>query len=205
MVLQRGIEAPVWGWAAPGEKVVVSVAGKSETATAGADGRWMAKLGPLGAGGPHELKVTGTQTVTVSDVLIGDVWICSGQSNMEWSVAASNNPQQEIAAANHPKLRLFTVPKRISTEPQQTVNSQWQVCSPQVISGFSAVGYYFGRELHRELDVPVGLIHTSWGGTIAEAWTSAESLNTMKDFRPHFPRFSSWSPLKPAARTNSTN
>ncbi len=184
MVLQRGIKAPVWGWATPGERVAVSIAGNNATATAGADGHWMAKLGPLEAGGPHELKVTGAKSVTVSDVLIGDVWICSGQSNMEWSVAASNNPENEIAAADHPKLRLFTVPKRISTEPQQTVDSQWQVCSPQVIGGFSAVGYFFGRELQRDLDVPVGLIHTSWGGTIAEAWTSAESLNTMDDFRP---------------------
>lgn len=189
MVLQREIETPVWGWAEAGQKVVVSVAGKSATATAGNDGRWMAKLGPMDAGGPHELKVVGSKTVTVRDVLIGDVWICSGQSNMEWSVAASNNPQQEIASASHPKLRLFTVPKRISTEPQQTVNSQWQICSPNVIAGFSAVGYFFGRDLQRELDVPIGLIHTSWGGTVAEAWTSAESLNSMDDFRPALSSF----------------
>ncbi len=103
---------------------------------------------------------------------------------MEWPVTACNNAQQEIAAADYPSIRLFTVPKRVSTEPQQTVDSQWQVCNPQTVPGFSAVGYYFGRELQRQLDVPIGLIHTSWGGTVAEAWTSAEALNTIDDFRP---------------------
>lgn len=184
MVLQRGIEAPVWGWAGAGDKVTVSIAGQTATATAGDDGRWIAKLGPLEAGGPHALQVSGPQSVTITDVLVGDVWICSGQSNMEWPVAASNDAQDEIASANHPSIRLYSVPKRIATEPQQNIASQWQVCSPQTISGFSAVGYFFGRELNGQLDVPIGLIHTSWGGTVAEAWTSAEALSTMDDFRP---------------------
>jgi sialate O-acetylesterase len=184
MVLQRGIDAPVWGWTNAGEKVTVVCAGQSVTTNADSSGRWSAKLSPLPAGGPHELTVSGSQMVTVSDVLVGDVWICSGQSNMEWPVAAANEPQKEIESANFPKLRLFSVPKRVSAEPQLTVNGQWQLCTPNTIAGFSAVGYFFGRELQRELDVPVGLIHTSWGGTIAEAWTSGEALKTMDDFRP---------------------
>lgn len=189
MVLQRGIESPVWGWARAGEKLTVSIAGQTASATAGDDGRWIARLAPLTAGGPYELKVTGSQSVTITDVLIGDVWICSGQSNMEWPVAASNDSQKEIAAADHPNVRLYTVPKRISTEPQLNIASQWQVCSPQTISGFSAVGYFFGRELNGQLDVPIGLIHTSWGGTVAEAWTSADALSTMDDFRPSVKSF----------------
>jgi sialate O-acetylesterase len=189
MVMQRGIESPVWGWAKPGEKVTVSIAGKNAVATADENGRWLAKVGSLEAGGPHTLKISGPNSVTVKDVLIGDVWICSGQSNMEWPVAATNNPQEEIAAATHPKVRLYAVPKRISTEPQQNIASQWQTCTPQTIPSFSAVGYFFGRELNRQLDVPIGLIHTSWGGTVAEAWTSAEALSTMNDFQPAIESF----------------
>ncbi|MCO8120121.1 beta galactosidase jelly roll domain-containing protein [Stieleria sp. TO1_6] len=184
MVLQRDIKAPVWGWSKPGQTVTVSIAGQQASATAGDDGRWMATVGPLTAGGPHTLQVTGTETVSVNDVLVGDVWICSGQSNMEWPVQAANNARQEIAEANYPQIRLFTVPKRVSPSPQQTVDGQWQRCTPQTVGGFSAVGYFFGRELDQQLDVPIGLVHTSWGGTIAEAWTSAEALMTMDDFRP---------------------
>jgi sialate O-acetylesterase len=184
VVLQRGIKAPVWGWAAPGAKVTVEIAGKSAEAKAGADGKWLAKVGPLDMGGPYELKVSGPQSVTLKNVLAGDVWICSGQSNMQWSVAASANPQQEIANANFPQIRLFTVPNVTALEPQELVNGSWQVCTPQTIPNFSAVGYYFGREVHSQTKVPIGLINTSWGGTIAEAWTSGTALKSMPDFKP---------------------
>ncbi|MBI1374627.1 MAG: sialate O-acetylesterase [Phycisphaera sp.] len=189
MVIQRGVPAPVWGWTTPGAEVTVSMAGKSAKATADQDGKWMAKLGPFEAGGPHTLKVIGPQSATISDVLVGDVWICSGQSNMEMGIGNVNNAQQEIASANYPKIRLFTVPKRVSMEPTDTINSAWQVCTPESVAqggwnGFTAVGYFFGRELHKDLDVPIGLIHTSWGGTIAEAWTSGDALMAMDDFRP---------------------
>lgn len=199
MVLQRGIAVPVWGWAAPGQRVTVSLRGAglptvsptalSATATADADGKWMARIGPLNAGGPYTLSASalaasGARTETRSNVLIGDVWICSGQSNMEWPVAASNDAQAEIAAANYPQIRLFTVPKTIATEPRRDVQSQWQVCSPATVGEFSAVGYFFGRHLNRDLKVPVGLIDSSWGGTVAEAWVSAGALRTMSDFRP---------------------
>ena len=189
MVLQRGVKVPVWGWTDPGQSVTVSLNGTTVTVTAAGNGKWTAPIGPFSAGGPFELVVTGPQSVTVNDVLIGDVWICSGQSNMEWSVAASNNSEKEIAAANHSLIRLFSVPKRVSDEPEETVDAAWEVCSSSTVPRFSAVGYFFGRELQQRLDVPVGLINTSWGGTIAEAWTSADALKTMGDFRPTVTEF----------------
>lgn len=189
MVLQRDLPSPVWGWTGPGREIRVSLAGKTATARADQSGRWQVKLGPFSAGGPHTLRIEGPQTVVVQDVLFGDVWICSGQSNMEWGMWGVNNSQQEIAAADHPQLRLFTVPKKIATGPQEVPGGQWQVCSPQTIASFSAVGYFFGRDLQQALDVPIGLIHTSWGGTVAEAWTSAEALETMDDFKPAVAQF----------------
>jgi sialate O-acetylesterase len=183
VVFQRDVPVPVWGWVEPGQRVKVDLASQTVETTADADGKWMAKFGPYPAGGPHELSVTsGTKAQTVKDILVGDVWICSGQSNMEWPLFAANNAQEEIASANHPKLRLFTVPKKIALEPTTSVDASWEVCTPETAGQFSAVGYFFGRELQRELNVPVGLIDSSWGGTICEAWVSAGSLKTMKDF-----------------------
>ncbi|MEZ6066247.1 MAG: sialate O-acetylesterase [Planctomycetaceae bacterium] len=183
-VLQRGIEVPVWGWTAPGADVRVTMQGKSVHAKADESGRWLAKLPPLVAGGPFQMDVVGPQTVHLKDVLVGEVWICSGQSNMEWPVTASNDAENEVKKALHPRIRLFTVPKKISLEPQSLVESSWQLCTPETIGNFSAVGFYFGRELQPKIDLPVGLIHTSWGGTVAEAWTSGTALNAMPDFQP---------------------
>ena len=184
MVMQRGIKAPVWGWTDPGKKVTVAMSGKTAEAVADTSGRWQARIGPFPAGGPFNLTVTGRQSVTISDVLVGDVWICSGQSNMEWPVGSAINAKDEIAKADNPQIRLFSVPKRIAFEPVTGVHSQWQTCSPATVGGFSAVGYFFGRSLNQDLKVPIGLIHTSWGGTVAEAWVSAAALKTMADFRP---------------------
>ena len=144
-------------------------------------------------GGAYELKVDGPEKVRRKNILIGDVWLCSGQSNMEWTVANSNNSREEIAKGKHPLIRLFTVPKHIATAPVDTVNSTWQECQPETVKNFSAVGYYFGRAL-REHDpkVPIGLIHSSWGGTIAEAWTSAGSLMTLPDFHEGVNAVNAW-------------
>ncbi len=166
MVLQRGVELPIWGTAEPGEAVTVSIAGKSETANAGADGRWMIRLEALQAGGPHEMTIN---TLVIKDVWVGEVWLCSGQSNMEWPLKEAANGKAEIAAAAYPKIRGFTVPKSSDA-------GRWQVCSPETAAGFSAVGYFFGREIHKTLDVPVGLIFSTWAGTPVEAWMSHESL-----------------------------
>ncbi|HEX8832604.1 MAG TPA: sialate O-acetylesterase, partial [Abditibacteriaceae bacterium] len=194
MVLQRGIAAPVWGWAAPGQKVRVTLSGASArvtstTATAGADGKWMAKVGPYKAGGPYTLTVTGPQSVTLTNVMFGDVWLCSGQSNMRMGMTVIGAPA-EIAAANYPNIRLFSVAKNLSLTPRDVVSGQWDVCTPQTIvgggkdswGGFSAAAYFFGRNLHQQLNVPIGLIHSSWGGTNAEAWATNQSLKTIPDF-----------------------
>ncbi len=190
-VLQRDRPIPVWGWTAPGQSVTVKLDDKTTTARADASGRWMARIGPYAAGGPHTLTVTGAtpaESVTRQNILFGDVWLCSGQSNMEFGIGNLTNAQAEIAAANYPNIRLFTVPKLVSTKPQDNVNSQWLVCNPTNITsgawnGFSAVAYFFGRKLNQELGIPIGLIHSSWGGTEAEAWVSESSLGTMPDFR----------------------
>ena len=189
MVLQRDKPLNVWGWASPGSIVSVEIAGDSVSAKSKGTGKWTASIGPLSAGGPHKMKVSGPETVEFSDVMVGDVWICSGQSNMEWSVRNSNNPEKEIADANHPQLRLFKVPRKISMTPQKTVDASWQVCNSKTVPGFTAVGYFFGRDLQKEISVPVGLIQTAWGGTLAEAWTSAGALKTMGDFDQALEKF----------------
>jgi sialate O-acetylesterase len=190
LVVQRDCPVPVWGWAEPGQPVTVRLHNKKATVRTDARGRWLAKVGPFKAGGPFVLKIEGPQTVTLTNVLVGDVWICSGQSNMEMGIGGVNDAAAEIARADFPRIRLFTVPKRIASTPQDIVTGgTWEACTPATVAaggwgGFSAVGYFFGRELHRELGVPIGLIHTSWGGTVAEAWTSVEALQAMEDFRP---------------------
>jgi sialate O-acetylesterase len=176
MVLQRDVPLPVWGWAAPGTAVAVTLAGNRAEAVAGADGRWAVTLPALPAGGPHTLTVDAGETVTVADVLVGEVWICSGQSNMEWPLSLANNAEDEAAAANYPGIRMFTVVKNAVYEPQRDVTGKWAVCAPDTAPNFSAVGYFFARTLHQELGLPIGMINTSWGGTIAEAWTSREGL-----------------------------
>lgn len=188
MVLQRGERIPVWGWAEPGTRVTVTLAGHSVRARAGEDGTWSAQLPPQRHGGPFEMEIAAEQTVTFTNVLVGDVWLCSGQSNMEMGIGEVRQAAEEIAAANHERIRLFSVPKHIATEPQALVESRWKLCTPETIvqgdyAGFSAAGYFFGRDLHRDLGVPIGLIDSTWGGTVAEAWTSGEALATLEDFR----------------------
>lgn len=188
MVLQRGQSDPVWGWTTPGAAVRVSIAGKSASAVAGADGAWMAHLPPLPTGGPYTLRVDGPQTAICVNVQVGDVWVCSGQSNMEFGIGNVTNAEQEIAAANYPKIRLFMVQHNIKLDPQATAPvSPWTICTPQSVkqggwNGFSAVGYFFGRHLYENQHVPIGLIETNWGGTPAEAWTSGSALAKLPDF-----------------------
>lgn len=191
MVLQSNVPVPIWGWAAPGEEVAVIVKGKLHRVTkASPDGRWMVKLPPQPPGGPYELIVrTRNETVRFIDVLFGEVWICSGQSNMEWPVQWARNAQQEIATANFPQIRFFIVEKAVALEPQSDCKGRWVVCSPETIGGFSAVGYFFGREIHKQLKVPVGLIGTYWGGTPAESWTDLEELESDPDLRVILDRF----------------
>ena len=182
MVLQRGISDPVWGWSTPGSVVTVTIDGVSAKARTDSSGEWQAKLPVLTAGGPYTMLVSGPQKVTLQDVLVGDVWVCSGQSNMEFGVGNGLNADEETAAANYPNIRLFTVPKATSISPADVANGTWQACTPQSVrsqgtwNGFSAVGYFFGRDLYQKLNVPIGLIQSSWGGTPAESWTSQKTL-----------------------------
>ena len=178
MVVQHGRAIPVWGWSKPGDAVSVELAGVSARTTADGAGAWRVDLPAIGAGGPYEMKVSGRETITLCNVLAGELWFCSGQSNMEWPLELSNNPQAEIAAADHPRIRLFTVPRRPADRPLDDVHGAWGACDPQNAAKFSAVGYFFGRKLHQELGVPIGLINTSWGGTRAEAWTSIQGLKS---------------------------
>jgi len=181
MVLQQQMPIRVWGWATPGQTVDVRISDQEGSnkakAVAGDDGRWLAELKPMRAiENPPAYTLTvqaGDDAVTFKDVLIGEVWICSGQSNMEWSLRASANPQEEIANAKHPTIRLFNVPQHVKqNSPQQDAQqAAWQVCTPQSATNFSAVGYHFGRALSKELNVPIGLVGTNWGGTRIEPWT----------------------------------
>lgn len=172
MVLQRDQKLPVWGWASPGEKVSVQLDTQSAvSATADAKGDWKVELPTQKAGGPHTLTIKGKNTVAFKDVLIGEVWLCSGQSNMEFVVAGSENAQKEIAEANYPEIRHIKVPKDPASLPQDDFKGAWQVCSPQTAGGFTAAGYFMARKLNKDLGVPIGLIHSSWGGTRIEPWT----------------------------------
>ena len=185
MVLQQDERIPVWGKAAPGEKVTVTIGRRKGDDRANENGDWMVRLRSLDAGGPYEITVAGeNNTLTVSDVLVGEVWVASGQSNMAWTVSRSMNAEQEIANADYPQMRLFSVPRKTADTPQETVEAQWQVTTPETIPNFSAVAYFFGRELYARLDVPIGLIHTSWGGTPSEAWTSLEKLQETPAAKP---------------------
>ncbi|MFG0250665.1 MAG: sialate O-acetylesterase [Phycisphaeraceae bacterium JB051] len=178
MVLQQQQPIPVWGTAKAGSKVTVTFADQSITGKANRDGKWMVKLpGQPANHKPQSMTITGDgQTITFENILIGEVWVCSGQSNMQWSVKNSNNAQEEIANATDSLIRLCRVPNTVAHTPQDDANISWNVCSPQTVPGFTAVGYFFGRHLRQSLNVPVGLINTSWGGTPAEAWTSNQAL-----------------------------
>ncbi len=175
-VLQQGRPIPVWGWADPGEKVTVSLGGKTVSAVA-ADGRWRVHLPARKAGGPYTLVVQGRNRLEITNVLLGEVWIASGQSNMEWPLSASFEPAAHMAAATNAEIRLFTVPKLKAQEPQTNIASSWKECTPETARSFSAVAYFFGRDLHRARKVPIGLIHTSWGGSPAEVWVRHEVLS----------------------------
>jgi sialate O-acetylesterase len=178
MVLQQKLADPIWGWDTPGTKITVSFAGQTKTAEADADGKWLVKLDPLPANEqPQTITISdGSQTIAVKDVLIGEVWLCSGQSNMGFQVRDDWNADVELAAANFPKLRLLYVPHVGTQELQDNFKSQWNPTTPKTAATFSAVGFFYGRYLHQILGVPVGLIDNSWGGSAAEAWVRRSSL-----------------------------
>lgn len=184
MVLQRDQPVCIWGWADKGEKVTVQFKSQKQSVKTGSDGKWMVKLKPEAAGGPYMLTVTGKNNLTYDNVMMGDVWICSGQSNMEWHVKDAAKGAEEIKAADYPQIREFTVKRAVAKEPQDNVaEAAWLPATPENVGSFSAVSYFFGRELYKELQVPIGLIHTSWGGTQVEAWISKKGFLSSETFR----------------------
>jgi sialate O-acetylesterase len=176
LVLQQQMRIPVWGWADPDEQVTVTFRGRKTSTVAGADGRWSVRLPRQRAGGPYSLEVTGRNRIELTDVMVGEVWICSGQSNMEWPVHRSFEPDAAIANSANAQVRLFTVPKLKAEAPVDDVKGSWKECGPETVRDFSAVAYFFGRALQEARGVPVGLIHTSWGGSPAEVWIREELL-----------------------------
>lgn len=185
MVIQQQMPAAVWGWDTPGQKVTVSFAGQTKTATADKAGKWMLRLDPLKASAePRAMKIAGSSTVTLDDVLVGEVWVCSGQSNMQFNLQRASTGQEAVEKADRPTLRLFKVPLKTAREPADDVNAAWTPSTPQTAAGFTAVGYFFGVDLMRKLDVPVGLIGTSWGGTRSEAWTRYGCLQAHDSLKP---------------------
>ena len=176
MLLQRGMPVRIFGKAEPGEAVSVAFRGQTSRTVTDALGRWEVWLEPMAPGPAADMTISGVNTITIADVLVGDVWIGSGQSNMQWAVRQSDNADAEIASATFPQIRLFYVPRKPSGVPVEDVDARWVVCSPESIREFSAVLYYFGRQMHRDLKVPMGLIHSSWGGTPIASWISGPSL-----------------------------
>jgi sialate O-acetylesterase len=178
MVLQQNLANPVWGWETPGAGVTVSFAGQKKTATAGKDGKWTVKLDPVPASAtPQKVEISsGSQTVVLEDVLVGEVWVCSGQSNMGFQLRSDWNGDLEAAASNLPNLRLIKVPQVGTQEIQNDFKGEWKASNPETAAGFSAVGFLFGRYIHQIVNVPVGLIDNAWGGSAAEAWIRRERL-----------------------------
>ncbi len=193
MVLQREQAVPVWGTADPGATVTVKFAGQTKTVTAGTDGKWRVDLSSLEASSESQVLTVsdGTDKASFQDVLVGEVWLCSGQSNMQmpligetWHQPCENAPT-EISSANYPQIRLFNTPRVASAVPEETTDGKWKICTPETIKTFSAVAYYFGRKLHRDLNVPVGLLLSAWAGTHIEPWTPPcgfESVDTLQNF-----------------------
>ncbi len=183
MVLQREMPVPVWGSAEVGEKVTVTFAGQSKTATAGEDGRWRVTLDALKASDQGQtLTISGSNEIKLDDILVGEIWICSGQSNMEWPLKASTNAQQEVADSDHPTIRLFNVLGHTALPmPQDNCRGSWTACGPKTSGSFSGVGYFFGRRLNQELGVPVGLVGSNWGGTRIEPWISTDGFKSVPE------------------------
>ncbi|MBL9115317.1 MAG: hypothetical protein JNJ83_09960 [Verrucomicrobiaceae bacterium] len=183
MVLQQKLANPVWGWDTPGTDITVTYEGQTKTAKAAADGKWTVQLDPVPANAkPTSMSIKGSSAKTIKNILVGEVWICSGQSNMQWSVQASYDADLEAMTANYPLIRLISVPQVGTQEPQKDFRGQWSECTPQSVPAFSAVGYFYGRVLHQALGVPIGLINNAWGGSAAEAWIKRDVLEKDERF-----------------------
>jgi len=180
-VLQQGVRVPVWGTAGAGETVTVEFQGQKVSTTA-QDGKWMVRLRPLKAGGPFTMTISGQNKIEIKNVCVGEVWVCSGQSNMAFTLARTENAAEAIANSADSQLRLFSVPRAHGDTPLDDIVAAWQECKPETVPEFTAVGYFFGRDLRKALGVPVGLINTSYGGTMAQGWMRKQALEADPDF-----------------------
>ncbi len=207
MVLQQNAEVTVWGWAKPNEEVTVTGSWNNQPVKVktGNLAKWQVKLKTPAAGGPYTMKVKGYNALTVEDVLIGEVWLCSGQSNMEKTPGSGIDNKAEVEQANFPFIRLFTVANRTADHPQLDVVGKWVVCTPETAIEFSAVGFFFGKKLHQQLNVPVGLIHSSWGGTPGEVWVNADTIAADPVLAEAAAKLSEveWGPVKPGKAYNA--
>jgi sialate O-acetylesterase len=211
LVLQQKTTVALWGWAAPGEAITITASWQKASArtTADAQGNWLVRVPTGKAGGPYAITIAGRNSITINHVLLGEVWLCSGQSNMKFSIdkgpakwmTGVKNAAEVIPQANFPTIRMFTVAERVADAPQRDVAGNWVVCSPETIGKFSAVAYFFGLEIHQKLGVPVGLIHSSWGGTPAESWTRREALESSPVLRPILTRYEAGLTQRPAYET----
>ncbi len=208
MVLQQNSDVAIWGWSDPGETVKIVTSWNSKDTVkvkANNSSKWVATIKTIAAGGPYSIQILGNGKVELKNVMLGEVWICSGQSNMEWSVNAKIiNGEEEAAKANHPNIRIFHVQKIGAEFPQQNCNATWTVCSPETMRSTSAVGYFFARELQQKLNVPVGIIVSAWGGTPAEVWIEKSRIDNNSElskarYKEHF----DWWPGESGALYNS--
>jgi sialate O-acetylesterase len=209
MVLQHNTDVELWGWDGPNQKLAIVGSWENrdtfKTVTANT-GRWRTTIKTPVAGGPYSISITGSEKIVLKDVMMGEVWICSGQSNMEWNVnLGSTDAAAEMPKANFPNIRFFQVPKSSSPTPQEHGEGQWVACTPQTMKSFSAVGYFFGKKLHGDLKVPIGLINVSWGGTAAEVWTPAAAVDSDPELRAAAKALgnSEWWPKDPGIVYNS--
>lgn len=197
-VLQRQKPLPVWGWAKPNETISVSLAGQTLSTVANTEGEWRVTFSPLEAGGPYKMTVSASRDtlknidiLLVEDILIGEVWLCSGQSNMEWSVANSDNFLKERKNADFPQIRHFKVEHDVSLQPEKELKTgEWKVCKPETVGGFTAIGFFFAREIYQKLNIPIGILHSSWGGSQVEGWISKEAMlssDELKDYAQNLP------------------
>jgi sialate O-acetylesterase len=205
MVLQQKQKVPIWGWAEPGEAVTVTFAGKKKTAIADASGKWRVDLDKLKAdAAPRTMTIAGKNTVELKDILVGEVWLLAGQSNMQRLLRETANGEAVQAAANHPNIRLFNASREVAFKKRKGKLGEWAACTPESVREFSAAGYYFGVELERELKVPIGLLNSSYGGSQAEAWTPVEYLNASPDLKPTVERTMIWDKERDRVREEYT-
>ena len=208
MVLQQESDITVWGWTtATDEEITVHSTWNDQKVTVKAyQGKWSVSLKTAKWGGPYELTISGHEEIVLKDILIGEVWVCSGQSNMEWTPEMGLlNAQQEIDNADHPNIRFFTIPKHIATTPQDDTPGEWAVCSSKTMKNFSSVAYFFGRKLNTDLSIPIGLINTSWGGTPVETWLEKELLEEDTELKKAAEKLEpvAWWPTEPGLTYNS--